>query len=1046
MKNRTGLFLKSFLLLMALSGAGTTLWAQQKTLAIEGTVYDETGATMPGVTIYLKNKIGIGTTSDSNGKFSIKAVRGDVIVFSFVGYENVEYLALEEQKDLRVDVTSASLQMEEVVVTGLGQQRKISSLAAVTTVAVKDLQAPAVSVANLLGGKVAGVISMQTSGEPGKNIAEFWVRGIGTFGASSGALVLIDGLEGDINAIDPADVESFSVLKDASATAVYGVRGANGVVLVTTKRGEAGKLYITARANLTLSQLRRMPEYLRAYDYALLANEAQVIRGGTPDYGDVEMDIIKNGLDPDIYPDVSWQEEIMKRMSFRQNYYVSARGGGETARYFLSLGGSRDMAAYKYDKNSIYSSNVGYDTYNYRTNLDLSLSKTSTVYFGVDGFLSLRREPGMANTDYLWYAQSQINPLLFPTTYSNGLYPSAGATDTSSPYVMINSTGQASTQEYKGKMTLAFSQDFSFLLDGLKFKIQGAYDNQNFFNERRYVQPALYQAVGRNSYGELVTRESINAVPAQYSSGRQVYRKYHLESTVNYDKVFASDHRVSGLLYYYLSDQKHTRDATSSMNAIPVRYQGVSSRLTYSFKDTYMMDVNFGYTGSENFKPGRQYGFFPSVAIGWALTGYQQMKTLAPWLDFLKIRASYGSVGNDRLAASRRFPYMTMVSLSNRSVMNGSPMETFMETSIGADNLEWEKALKGDIGIEGRLLKDKLSFVVDFFNDQRNGIFQPRVQVPAYVGLLQMPYGNVGRMRSYGADGNASYTHNLNRDMDFTVRGNFTYSRNDVQNWEEQHLDYPYLAHSGYPHDAIRGYKAMGLFKDEEDVRYSPAQPWSAVMPGDVKYEDVNGDGKITVDDRVPLSYNTYPRLMYGMGGEFRYKRLTVGVLFKGTGRTDFYHVGQTVTQGSSTYANGMGYMPFYEGESGNVLSIAANPGNRWIPKNYALAHDIDPALAENPGARFPRLQYGRNSNNTQLSSFWHNDARYLRLQEVTVNYNLKSSVLMKIGIASVDLQLVGNNLYVWDRVKIFDPEQAHYNGRVYPIPTTYSLQIYIYL
>ncbi|MDR1865776.1 MAG: TonB-dependent receptor [Bacteroidales bacterium] len=1037
---------KILVVLCALLYAGTALLAQQKSFVVSGTVYDETGSTMPGVTIYLKDKIGIGTASDTDGKFSIKTSRGDVIIFSFVGYEPVEYLALEGKTDLRIDITNASQQLEEVVVVGMGQQRKISSLAAVSTVAVKDLQMPVASVANLLGGKVAGVISMQTSGEPGKNISEFWVRGIGTFGASGGALVLIDGLEGDINSIDPADIESFSVLKDASATAVYGVRGANGVVLITTKRGEAGKLNITARANYSLSQLRRMPEYLRAYDYALLANEAQVLRGGSPDYRNIELDIIQNGLDPDIFPDVSWQDEIMRNTSFEQTYYVSARGGGEMARYFLSLGGSNESAAYKQDKSSIYSSNVGYNTFNYRTNLDLSLSKSTTVYFGVDGFLSIRTEPGMANSDYLWYAQSQINPLLLPTTYSNGYFPSAGAAATSSPYVMINHTGQASNRTYKGKVTLSLSQDFSFLLDGLNFKIQGAYDDQNFFNERRYVQPALYQAVQRNTNGDLVTTKTMEAVPAQYTSGRNMFRKYHLESTVNYDKVLGTDHRVSGLLYYYLSDQKHTENATGSMNAIPVRYQGASGRLTYSYQDTYMMDVNFGYTGSENFQPGRQYGFFPSIALGWVPTSYRQMKDIAPWLNFFKIRASYGSVGNDRLATSTRFPYMTMVSLANRSVMNGSAVETFMETRIGADNLEWEKALKADIGIEGRLFNDKLSFVVDIFNDQRNGIFQQRVQVPAYVGLIQMPFGNVGRMRSFGADGNASYTHELNKDMSVTVRGNFTYSRNEVQNWEEQYLDYDYLSHSGYPHNAIRGYKAMGLFKDPDDVAYSPAQPWGTVMPGDIKYEDVNGDGKISSDDMIPLSYNTYPRLMYGMGGEFRYKNLTVGILFKGTGRTDFYHVGQSVTQGGSTYQNGMGYVPFYEGASGNVLSIAADPANRWIPRDYALANNIDPALAENPNARFPRLQYGYNSNNSQLSSFWHNDARYLRLQEVTVNYNLKTNALRKIGVASIDLQLVGNNLYVWDKVKIFDPEQAQFNGRVYPIPSVYSLQIYIYL
>jgi hypothetical protein len=326
--------------------------------------------------------------------------------------------------------------------------------------------------------------------------------------------------------------------------------------------------------------------------------------------------------------------------------------------------------------------------------------------------------------------------------------------------------------------------------------------------------------------------------------------------------------------------------------------------------------------------------------------------------------------------------------------------------------------------------------VFDIFNDQRDGIFMERVQIPDYAGLITMPFGNVGKMKSYGADGNASFTHPFNKETSFTVRGNFTYSKNNVQNWEEANPKYPYQEASDYPLGTIRGYQAIGLFKDWDDVRNSPAQ-FGRLMPGDIKYRDVNGDGVINSDDRVPLSYSTYPLLMYGFGGEFRYKNLTVGVLFKGTGKTDFFHVGQ---------GNGTGYVPFYQGVNGNVLTIANDPKNRWIPKEYALANGIDPALAENPNARFPRLTYGYNENNSQLSDFWKGDSRYLRLQEVTINYNLRNPFLQKIKVQSIDFQLIGSNLLVWDKVKLFDPEQAQRNGEVYPIPTTYTLQMYINL
>ncbi len=1010
--------------------------AQQRTaFTLNGTVYDETGSTLPGATVFLKDQVGIGTITDVDGKFSINVKIGDVVVVSFVGLKTVEYVVVKKESDIEIRMNTESEELDELVVIGMGSQRRISSLAAVTSVDVKDLQTPVASVANLLGGKVPGVISMQTSGEPGKNISEFWIRGIGTFGASSGALVLIDGLEGDINSIDPADIQSFSVLKDASATAVYGVRGANGVVLVTTKRGEAGKLSITARTNLSLSVLRRMPKYLRAYDYARLVNEALSVRGSAPAYNDVDLDIIRYRLDNDLYPDVNWQDEILNDHSFEQSYYVSARGGGEVARYFLSLGLSDETAAYKQDKSSVYSSNVGYNTYNYRLNIDLNLTKTTSIYFGTDGYLAVRSEPGMANTDYIWNAQSQLNPLLFPSKYSNGLLPAAGANDLSSPYVLINHTGQSSGQNYQGKMTMAINQDLKKVIDGLKLKVQGAYDIHSIFGEQRYVQPALYQALGRNTDGSLIMKENVQAVPARYSKQVNQYRKYHFETTLNYEKLLADDHRFTGLLYYYLSDEKATTEAVNSLAAIPLRYQGVSSRLTYSFKDTYMMDVNFGYTGSENFQPGKQYGFFPSIALGWSPTNYELVKNNLPWLNFFKIRASYGTVGNDRIT-SRRFPYLTMVNIGQNSIWGGNNVETINETIVGADNLKWEKALKKDLGFEGRLLNDKVEFVIDFFEDQRDGIFQPRVQVPDYVGVISMPYGNVGKMKSYGSDGNISFSHQIDANKSFVLRGNYTYSTNLIQNWEQLYLEYPYLEYTGYPYNVIRGFQSLGLFKDEDDIKYSPKQQFGDVLPGDIKYKDVNADGVINDEDKVPLSYNTYPRLMYGFGGEFRYKSFTLGVMFKGTGKTDFFHVGQS--------GNGMGYVPFHGGATGNVLTIVNDPSNRWIPKEYAAQIGIDPSLAENPNARFPRLQYGYNSNNSQLSDFWKGDARYLRLQEVTLNYNLKHNSLRRIGISSLDLQLVGTNLYVWDKVKLFDPEQARYNGRAYPIPSVFTFQLYI--
>lgn len=1011
----------------------------QESFQISGKVVDETDKPVPGVSIYLRDKVSIGTSTDNQGNFAIKVSRGDMVIFKSIGFKDVEYLATEAKKDIKIQFKEKAEDLEEVMVVGLGgTQRKISNVAAVTSVNVKDLQTPAVSIANLLGGRAAGVIALQRSGEPGKNISEFWVRGIGTFGANSSALVLIDGLEGNINSIDAADIESFSILKDASATAVYGVRGANGVVLVTTKRGQVDKLSITTRANATISQLTRLPKYLRAYEYGKLANEARQMRGELPIYSDIELDIIKDGTDPDMYPDVSWQDQVLNPTGFRNSFYASARGGAQVARYFLSLGTSSDRAAYKYDKNSVYAANTGYKTYNYRTNIDLELSSSTTLFFGTDGFLSTNNNPGVANTDLIWYSQSNLNPLLLPTRYSNGQFPaSSNVGSLRSPLVMINQMGRRTNQEFLGKFTLALNQKLDFLLPGLKIRGQGAYDIQSFFNESRLLAPALYQAVGRDQAGELITIERVPAQTVSYGKNTDQYRKYHFESTLNYEKKIGEDHRTSALVYYYLSDQKKASVGTNNLNSIPVRYQGVSSRLTYGYKDTYMVDVNFGYTGSENFQPGKQYGFFPSIAGGWVPSNYDFVKEKMPWISFLKFRGSYGTVGNDRISNDQRFPYLTVVNDYITFPWGSSALsEAVNESIIGADNLQWEKALKANIGMELNLFSDKVSFIIDVFNDQRNGIFMQRVQVPAYAGLVTMPYGNVGRMKSLGADGSGSFKQTVNEDLSFTVRGNFTYSKNNVQNWEEANPKYPYQEVSGYPYGSIRGFQSVGLFKDWDDVNNSPAQ-FGKLMPGDIKYRDINGDGTINGDDQVPLTHSTYPLLMYGFGGEIDYKKFTLGILFKGTGKTDYFYSGGGI---------GTGYVPFFNGVNGNVITIANDPKNRWIPMDYALANGIDPALAENPNARFPRLTYGNNTNNSQRSDFWLGDARYLRLQEINLNYNLRAKVLQRLKISSIDVQFVANNVFIWDKVKLFDPELASRNGEVYPIPTSYIMQVYINL
>lgn len=1030
------------LILIFLNIISFTLYAQSN-FTLKGVVYDEKKESVPGATVVLKKNSQNGVATDLDGKFSLSVKVGDVLTISYIGYNLLEYkVAKQTSETVELNLIPQNVELDDIVVTAIGsRQKKISVVGAVTKVDVEQLEVPATSINNMLGGRVAGVITRQISGEPGENISDFWIRGIGTFGANSGALVLIDGIEGTLSQIDPADIESFSVLKDASATAVYGVRGANGVVIITTKRGNTDKINITARVNYTISHLTRMPEYLRAYDYALLANEAKAVRGSSIQYSDIDLDIIKNNFDNDLLPDVDWRKEILNDVSTQQTYYVSARGGGKVAKYFLSLGASNESAAYKQDKNSQYKSGTGYNTYNYRANIDLNLSKSTSVYFGVDGWFSSKTAPGVSNTQQLWDLQATLTPLTIPTRYSSGEIPAYGANGMYSPYVMLNFTGQSKSNDSNNKLTLAFTQDLSFITDGLKFRAQGAMTQSTNYNENRYVLPDMYYATGRYPTGELRLVKKIYKTSAQFSNWQNQYTKSHFETTLTYDKTINEDHKLSGLLYYYMSSEKNIRDIDNesagyaSMTAIPKRYQGVSSRISYNLKNIYFVDFNFGYTGSENFKKGHQFGFFPSIAGGWVPTNYEAVKDIVPWFDMFKIRASYGLVGNDRIT-SRRFPYLTVLS-ENASLGWSSPTWNIqngggiMESFIGADNLVWEKSKKFDVGLEGLLLNSKIDFTVDFFHDTRDGIFQQRTQVPEYVGLSSMPFGNVGKMRSFGSDGNISYTHKINQDMSFTLRGNYTYVKNMVDSWEQAASKFKYQDYSDWPYEVQRGYISLGLFKDEADIRNSPNQTFGAYAPGDIKYKDVNGDGKIDSDDKVPLSYPNYPRLMYGFGGEYRYKGLTVGVLFKGTGKNDFYYTQER---------NGLGYYPFLNGETGNVLSIVKDQSNRWTPASYS-----GDKSTENPNARFPRLSYGNNENNTQVSTFWKANAQYLRLQEVSISYKLMNKYFKKVGLSSVDIQLVGSDLYVWDKIGgLWDPEQARYNGTKYPIPSRYTLQLYL--
>lgn len=999
--------------------------AAQSGYTVSGVVMTEEGEPLVGVAIQYKNDPTKGMITDIDGNFVLNNVPANTtLIFSYIGYKDFSMVVTGNKTRQTIALKEDINQTEEVVVVGRGTQRKISVVGAVTNVKANDLQVPAASVTNMLGGRVPGIIAVTRSGEPGSDFSEFWVRGIGTFGAGSSALVLVDGIEGDLNTLDPADIESFTVLKDASATAVYGVRGANGVVLVTTRRGKSGKLSISVKSNVGVSYSARTPDYVDAPTYATLANEASVVRGGRPVYDAAELRLFQTGLDPDLYPNVNWRDVMLKDYVWNHQHHISVNGGGSNARYYMSVGIQHKDAIYKQDKGiKNYDTNVGYNKYNFRANIDANLTKSTNLELGLESVIVNNAFPGYGdNNQALWDAQANMTPVTVPVVYSDGTLPAYGADATQqNPYILLNYTGYKKKSEMTNSVRLKLTQDFDQWVKGLKVDALMSISTYSSLLQTQLKTPALYYATGRKKDGTLDLIEKVSKADDKYSSTNLTTRKIYFEGRVNYERLFNEKHRVGGLLLYYMDDFV-TGEAQDLIASIPKRYTGLAARATYSFKDTYFIEGNLGYTGSEAFEKGEKFGIFPAISGGWVPTQYEWVQNNLKFIDFFKVRGSYGVVGNDRMNGVR-FPFLSTMRQGSGAGMWGGG-NNIMESQEASQNLRWEKAKKLDLGIDAQLFHNKVDLTVDFFHEKRTGIFQQRASIPEEMGLATQPWANVGAMESWGADGNISYMHQFNKDWNLTVRANFTYTNNKLTAYEQSGVKYPYQSYIGTPYGNQRGLIALGLFKDQADIDNSPKQTFmSNVMPGDIKYKDVNGDGIINTDDEVLIGNSTVPRLQYGFAFELRYKRLSVSALFEGVGIVDFMY-------------GGNGFYPFTGKQTGNVLSIVADPANRWIPASYSG----NPAT-ENPDARFPRLTYGSNANNERNSTFWLENGRYLRLKNVQITYDFTSPFFKKIGLQGCQLSLIGDNLACWDGVKLWDPAQATGNGAVYPLQRVFTLQ-----
>lgn len=997
----------------------------QGDIEVTGTVRDINNKPIPGVTVVVKDRPGLGTMTTETGKYKIKTGMYSTLIFSYLGFEKQEVqVAGKTNISILLKESEANV-LTDVVVTGTGIQKKVTVTGAITTVNVKDLRTPTGNITNALAGNVAGVIAMQGSGEPGNNRSEFWIRGISTFGANTAALVLVDGFERAFNEINVEDIESFSILKDASATAIYGSKGANGVVLITTKKGHAGKININGKSEFGYMTRTRTPEFVDGPAYAALVNEAKVTRNQEPMYSDIELMLFKNGLDPDLYPNVNWQDVMLRDGANTYRASVNLDGGGSTVRYYVSGSYFNEGGMYKSDQSlKDYNTNANMTRSNYRANIDMDITKTTLLKLGVSGFLEKQNFPGL--TSDIWKSLVGQSPISTPILYSNGLVPAYGTGDRTNPWVMATQTGYREYWKNKNEINVTLEQKLDFITKGLQAIGRFAYDTNNDNNINRLKWPEQYNVERRRDRDGNLIMKRISPERLMFQESNAWGERINvLETDLIYNTVINERHNIGALIKYNQREQRETSNVGGDIiKGIARRNMGVSGRLMYGYRDRYMAEFNFGYTGSENFKAGHQFGFFPAVSVGWNISEEAFLKNKAKWLDLFKVRYSYGEVGNDNFG-NNRFPYLSEIKERPGYNFGESISPNYYAglyySQVASDQLTWEVAKKHNLGFDMNVLRNLFSFRLDVFKDTREKIFKRREHLSDMVGVPSRPWANVGKMESRGFDGQFNFFKRINK-VDFTLRGNVTYSKNKVLEFDEEANNLPYRMVQGFRYEQARGLVDLGLFQSYEEIRNSPKQMFGEYMPGDVKYKDVNGDGIINDDDVVPIGASRVPSMIYGFGFSVVWKGFDINIHLQGAGS-------------SSYFINGPSVYPFAEGGWGNVLTDLGDPKNRWISKEISG----DPAT-ENPNAKYPRLSYGGSGNNYRTSTYWLRDGAYLRLKNVELGYTLPSKLMSSIHVNKARVYVMGYNLAVWDSLKIWDPELGSGDGMRYPISKTITL------
>ncbi|MAM18177.1 MAG: SusC/RagA family TonB-linked outer membrane protein [Gramella sp.] len=1006
----------------------TSFQQDPQSITITGTVTDGKGIPLPGVSVMEKNTTN-GVQTNFDGEYTIQVQsQNAVLVYSYIGMKSQEQ-AVGSQTVLNVQLENDLESLDEVVLVGYGRQKKISVVGAQSTIEAEELEQPVANIGTMLAGRVSGLTGVQRSGLPGKDAADIWIRGIGTF-ANSGPLILVDGVQRSLNDINPIDIESFTILKDASATAVYGIRGANGVILIETKKGKIGKPKVMVDYFEGITQFTRVPDLVDGVTYMRLANEALTTRGQEPKFDEEYIQRTASGYDPLLYPNVDWMDEVFNDYGRNRKATVNVNGGSQDSRYYVSLGYYDETGLFVTDGLENYDSTTRFKRYNFTSNLTVDITRTTNIQLGVRGYLSEGIYP-QEGVGGIFGSAMEVSPVEYPKIYPGGFVPGKSANGgLRNPYAEVALRGYRTEIQNQINSNLRLTQELSFLTEGLSWTAMYAFDAYNEQNINRGKRENTYFVDQNNPYtrdGELILNLTYTGNDfLGYSRDNGGERKTYLETSFNYDRTFGK-HAVGGLLLFNRQDRINAF-ADNFTDAIPFRNQGVAARATYGYDDKYFLEVNGGYNGSENFAPKNRYGFFPSVAVGWVVSNEDFFKPVLNTIDYLKIRYSDGLVGAE--SGAGRFAYLNRVEQNRDWGFDFGESVQFIdgirETYYGVD-VTWSEARKQDIGIELNAFDSSLRIIFDLFKERTEGAFLRKRNLPNYVGLYDDPFGNLGVIENKGFDGSVNYNKRFN-DFGIGFRGTFSYNRNKVIENGEPIQPYPWMEQRGQPLLARFGYVAERLYTLEDDTNgdgfITPADgdgipsQFGQIMPGDVKYADLNGDGKIDAYDRQRIGQGDVPALTYGFGLTADYAGFDASVFFQGQAFADF------MMGGSSIHPFDGG------GGAGNLYTVAVD---RWTPEN------------DNPYAMYPRLSYGDSgigqNNNTQTSTWWQRDIDFLRLKTAEIGYNLPDKLVEQWKLENVRFYARGTNLLTISSFDLWDPELSlASNGGQYPNISAVSL------